>query len=191
GIAAFGVGLAEAPRSAHHRVYLGVHLSRAEVEQPAIQAALKRMHATAILDGETVSTADVTALQALVDQHVDVGNGGWGKGRPFRPLRAETDVIASTDAITKTVNGAKVLEFVPGRRFDAFDQIYARRRGQRLVRPDYVIRPASMPKDLRDRGVYVLDGRGSSVRQTHGALALLQQELDRGNLESSPLSDLR
>ncbi len=191
GITAFGVGVAEAPRSAHRRVYLGVHLTRAEIEQPAIQAALARMNATAILDGATVSTADGAALQFLVDQRVDVGNGGWGQGRPFRPLRAETDVIASTDAIQKTVNGAKVLEFVPGRRFDAFDQIYARRRGQRLVRPDYVIRPASMPKDLRDRGVYVLDGRGSSAQQTNGALVILEQELDRENLKSSPLSDLR
>ncbi len=191
GIAAFGVGVAEAPRSAHRRVYLGVHLSRAEVEQPAIQTAMMRMHATAILDGETMSTADGAALQALVDQHVDVGNGGWGKGRPFRPLRAETDVIASTDAIKKTLNGAKVLEFVPGRRFDAFDQIYARRRGQRLVRPDYVIRPASMPTALRDRGVYVLDGRGSSARQTHGALTALARTMAREHLQSSPLSELR
>ena len=100
-------------------------------------------------------------------------------------------MIASTDAIKKTVNGAKVLEFVPGRRFDAFDQIYARRRGQRLVRPDYVIRPAAMPKDLRDRGVYVLDGRGSSARQTSGALAMLEQEMVREHLKCSPLSDLR
>ena len=191
GISAFGVGVAEPPRSAHDKVYLGVHLTTAEVEQPSIRAMLDRMNVTAIVDGETVQSSDGSALQALVDRRVDLGNGGWGQGRPFRPLRAETDVVASTDAITKTVTGAKIMEFVPGRRFDAFDQIFAHRRGQRLVRPDYVIRPTAMPRDLRDRAVYVLDGRGSTAYETRGALVQLEQQLTRENLQSSPLSELR
>jgi UDP-N-acetylglucosamine:LPS N-acetylglucosamine transferase len=191
GIAAFGVGVAEPPRSAHDKVFLGVHLTKAEVERPSIRAMLDRMNVTAIVDGETVQSSDGSALQALVDRRVDLGNGGWGQGRPFRPLRAETDVVAATDAITKTVTGAKIMEFVPGRRFDAFDQIFAHRRGQRLVRPDYVIRPTAMPKVLRDRAVYVLDGRGSTVYETRGALGQLEEQLSRENLQASPLSELR
>ena len=191
GIAAFGVGVAEPPRSAHDKVFLGVRLSKAEVEQPAIRRMLDRMHATAIVDGQTVQTVDGSAMQALVDRRVDLGNGGWGQGRPFRPLRAETDVVTSTDAITKNVTGAKVLEFVPGRRFDAFDQIFARRRGQRLVLPDYLIRPANLPKSLRDRAVYVLDGRGATPEATRIALGAIQQQLAAESLHSSPLSELR
>jgi UDP-N-acetylglucosamine:LPS N-acetylglucosamine transferase len=191
GVAAFGVGVAEPPRSAHDRVYLGVRLSPAEVEQPAIRSMLGRMHATAIVDGEMLRSVDGAALQSLVDRKVDVGNGGWGEGRPFRLLRAETDVVATTDAISKTVTGAKIAEFVPGRRFDAFDQIFARRRNQRLVRPDYLISPASLPTDLRDRGVYVLDGRGSSADDTRIALADLEHQLVTEKLRSAPLSDLR
>ena len=191
GISAFGIGVAEPPRSAHDQVFFGVRLSKAEVEYPSIRAALARMHATAILDGETVQASESASLQSLVDHDVDLGNGGWGEGRPFRLLRAETDVVQSTDAIIKTVSGAKVLEFVPGRRFDAFDQIYARRRGQRLVRPDYLIQPAHLPSSLRDRAVYVLDGRNATVEATRNALGVLEHQLEVENLASSPLSELR
>jgi len=172
-------------------VFLGVRLTKSEVEQPSIRSMLDRMHATAIIDGEMVQSTNGAALQSLVDRNIDVGNGGWGKGRPFRLLRAETDVVATTDAITKTVTGAKITEFVPGRRFDAFDQIFARRRGQRLVRPDYLISPAALPKDLRDRAVYVLDGRGSSANDTRIALGDLEHKLVTENLHSAPLSELR
>ncbi len=191
GISAFGIGVAEPPHAAHHKVFFGVRLSKAEVEHPAIRAVLDRMHATAILDGEIAQASNGSAVQALVDREVDLGNGGWGQGRPFRLLRAATDVVQSTDAITKTVSGAKVLEFVPGRRFDAFDQIYARRRGQRLVRPDYLIEPETLPAVLRDRGIYVLDGRGSTVEATRNALGVLERQLADENLVSSPLSELR
>ena len=191
GVAAFGVGVAAAPRSAHDRVFLGVRLTPAEVERPEIRSMLGRLHATAIIDGAMVHSTDGAALQSLVDRDIDVGNGGWGKGRPFRLLRAETDVVTSTDAITRTVTGAKITEFVPGRRFDAFDQIFARRRGQRLVRPDYLIHPESLPANLRDRAVYVLDGRGSSPDGTRAALSELEQQLTAENLRSAPLSELR
>ncbi len=191
GVSAFGVGVAEAPRTAHDRVFLGVRLTKDEVEQPAIQSMLDRMHATAIIDGEMVHATNDAALQSLVDRNIDVGNGGWGQGRPFRLLRAETDVVASTDAINKTVTGAKISEFVPGRRFDAFDQIFAHRRGQRLVRPDYLIRPTSLPQALRDRAVYVLDGRGSTANDTRLALLNLEHQIAVENFHSSPLSALR
>ena len=65
----------------------------------------------------------------------------------------------------------KIREFVPERRFDAFDQLLARRRGQRLVAADHVIRPGSVPHGLRDRAVYVIDGRGRDAAQVESALA--------------------
>ena len=46
-----------------------------------------------------------------------------GEGRAFRPLRAQADVISTTDLINKTA-AVKVREFVPERRFDAFDQLF-------------------------------------------------------------------
>src|SRR6476661_7608502 len=50
GIAALGVGVAEPPKHAHNRVYLGVRLTAEELASPRIRARLDRMHATAIID---------------------------------------------------------------------------------------------------------------------------------------------
>ena len=85
----------------------------------------------------------------------------------------------------------KIREFVPERRFDAFDQIFARRRGQRLVQADHVIRPEAVPHGLRDHAVYVIDGRGRDVGQVEAALTSFRHELRRGGLTSGPLSELR
>ena len=148
GVSAFGVGVAAPPPTQQGRVYLGVRLTADEIARPRIRATLDRMHATAILDAETVRATDPEAMQALADRKVDVGNGGWGEGRPFRYLRAETDVVQSTRVITAAAR-VDVKEFVPGRRFDAFDQLFARRRGQRLVRPDHTFRPDGPPGEAR------------------------------------------
>ena len=85
----------------------------------------------------------------------------------------------------------KIQEFVPERRFDAFDQLFARRRGQRLVRPDHVIRPEAVPHALRDRAVYVIDGRDRDPTQVEIALADFQAELREEGFTSGPLSELR
>jgi len=189
GIAALGVGVAEPPKHAHNRVYLGVRLTAEELASPRIRARLDRMHATAIIDA-TVARDSAAPIRLLVAREIDVGNGGWGQGRAFRPLRAQADVISSTDLMAKTA-GVKMREFVPERRFDAFDQLLARRRGQRLVQADHVIRPESVPHGLRDRAVYVLDGRGRDAIQVEEALADFQVELRQDGLTSGPLSELR
>ena len=43
-------------------------------------------------------------IRLLVAREIDVGNGGWGQGRAFRPLRAQADVISTTDVISKTAD---------------------------------------------------------------------------------------
>jgi hypothetical protein len=189
GIAALGVGVAEPPQQAHHRVYLGVRLTADELSSPRIRARLDRMHATAIIDATTARQSE-RPIRLLVARSVDVGNGGWGQGRAFRPLRAQADVISTTDLINRAAD-VKIREFVPERRFDAFDQLFARRRGQRLVQADHVIRPEAVPGALRDRAVYVIDGRGRDATQVEHALAHFQGELRTGGLTSGPLSELR
>jgi processive 1,2-diacylglycerol beta-glucosyltransferase len=189
GIAALGVGVAEPPKHAHDRVYLGVRLTARELASPTIRARLDQMHATAIIDAEAARDAE-RPIRLLVARDIDVGNGGWGEGRSFRPLRAQADVISTTDLIRKTAD-VKIREFVPERRFDAFDQWLARRRGQRLVRPDHVIRPEAVPDGLRDRAVYVIDGRDRDPAQVEIALADFQAELQEEGFTSGPLSELR
>jgi len=190
GVAALGVGVAAAPQAAHDRVYLGVRLSAAELDSPAVRARLDRLNATAIVDGITVRTAGERPMEALRRRAVDVGNGGWGQSRSFRPLRAQADVITTTDLITKTVS-IPVREFVPGRRFDAFDQLFARRRHERLVRPDRVLQPGDQVAGLKDRAVYVIDGRGSSVTDVELAIADFQRATRDNGLTVGPLSELR
>ncbi|MGZ6911277.1 MAG: MGDG synthase family glycosyltransferase [Acidimicrobiia bacterium] len=190
GVAALGVGVAAAPKAAHHRVFLGVRLTADELASPAVRARLDRMNATAIIDGVTARTAGRQPMEALLAHSVDVGNGGWGQSRAFRPLRAQADVLHTTDVITRSAP-VKVREFVPGRRFDAFDQLFARRRGERLVDPDRVVRPEALPRDVRDRAVYVIDGRNRSAAQVDQALASFEQELHARGLTVGPLSELR
>ena len=163
---------------------------RGRDQPPGIRATLERMHATAILDAETVHATGPAVMQALAARKVDVGNGGWGEGRPFRYLRAQSDVVQSTQVITAAAR-VDVKEFVPGRRFDAFDQIFARRRGQRLVRPDHTLRPDGTKVELRARGVYLLDGRGSSAGELERALDGFQDGASRGDLAVTPFSALR
>ena len=189
GIAALGVGVAEPPKAAHDRVYLGVRLTADELASPRIRAHLDGMHATAIIDATTARLSE-RPIRLLVAEEIDVGNGGWGQGRAFRPLRAQADVISTTDLIRKTAD-VKIREFVPERRFDAFDQLLARRRGQKLVAADHVIRPEAVPHGLRDHAVYVIDGRGRDASQVEAALEAFQVELRHDGLTSGPLSELR
>jgi hypothetical protein len=189
GIAALGVGVAEPPKQAHDRVYVGVRLTSDELASPGVRHRLARLHATAIIDAAAARGSE-RPIRLLVARSVDVGNGGWGQGSAFRPLRAQADVISTTDLINRTAD-VKIREFVPERRFDAFDQLLARRRGQRLVQADHVIRPESVPHGLRDRAVYMIDGRGRDADQVESALRSFQHELHRNRLTSGPLSELR
>jgi processive 1,2-diacylglycerol beta-glucosyltransferase len=188
-VAAIGVGVASAPKSAHDRVYLGVRLTADELASSRVRTELARTHATAIVDGITVQSAGNAPMVALARQ-VDVGNGGWGQSRPFRPLRAQSDVVTTTDLIRKTADVAP-REFVPGRRFDAFDQLLARRRNETLVRPDHVVKPDALPMALRDRAVYVIDGRGSTAADVEVALNAFREITQDHGLTVGPLSELK
>jgi UDP-N-acetylglucosamine:LPS N-acetylglucosamine transferase len=189
GVAALGVGLARPPKDANGEVFVGVRLTAEQVRVREIRAAVDRLGVTAIVDGRTAQDASA-GVRLLAARGVDVGNGGWGRGRPFRYLRAQTDVAKAGDAI-KAVTGVKVREFVPERRIDAFDQMWGHRRGQRLVEPDSVYKPEQPPADLRERRVYVLDGRDRDATAVLVALSELGVRCDHERLDVSPLSQLR
>jgi UDP-N-acetylglucosamine:LPS N-acetylglucosamine transferase len=189
GVSALGVGLAQPPRDANGQVFVGVRLTAEQLRHRGVRDAVDRLEGTAIVDGQTARAASV-GLRRLVASGVDLGNGGWGKGRPFRYLRAQTDVAKSGDTI-RALTGVKVREFVPERRIDAFDQMWGHRRGQKLVEPDAVFKPEQPPVTLRERRVYVLDGRERDATAVEVALRELRARCRSERLSIVPLSQLR
>ena len=123
-------------------------------------------------------------------RHVDIGNGGWGKGRPFRFLRAKNDVAKTADLI-RTTTGYRVHEFVPERRLDAFDQMWSHRRGQRLIEPDSVFKPERIPETVKAKKVYVLDGRERDTESLRVALEDFGDVVSHAGLSVSSLAQLR
>lgn len=190
GVAALGVGVARAPKDAEDVVFVGVRLTHEQLRSPSIQRRLATMDATAIVDGHTARRGEEALARLVVAHHVDVGNGGWGKGRPFRYLRAKNDVAKTGDLI-REVTGKKVSEFVPERRLDAFDQMWCRDRGQRLVEADDEFNPEEVPREVKERKIYVLDGRERDRESLRVALTDFDLAVSRAGLSSVSLDELR
>ena len=166
-----------------------MRLTQEQLRDRGVRSRLEAMHVTAIVDGQTATDAP-NALRELADRGVDVGNGGWGHGRPFRFLRAQTDVARTSDVMQREA-GVKCREFVPERRLDFFDQLWSRRRHQRLVEPDFVFKPETLPSTLAERKIIVLDGRERDTASVRVALADLHVAIRDASLSSAPLSGLR
>ncbi len=167
-----------------------MRLTREQLRSHAIQSQIDSLDATAIVDGGVARTSAGSLERLSTHHNVDIGNGGWGKGRPFRFLRAKNDVAKASDVIRR-VTGEKVHEFVPERRLDAFDQLWCRRRGQKLVEPDAVFKPESVPQTVKARKVYVLDGRDRDTESLRVAIMDFGVVVDRAGFSVSPLARLR
>ena len=69
--------------------------------------------------------------------------------------------------------------------------MWGRRRRERLVLPDAVIRPGRMPAQLRAAKVYLIDGRHSDPDELRRTLLQLQSRLHSAGLTAAPLAQLR
>ena len=189
-VAGFGVGVARAPKDAPDQVYVGVRLASADLADPAVIDQLRAMDVTAIVDAHT-ALADSGGVRELADAGVDIGNGGWGPGHgaTLRWRRAQADVAKSAEVLRREA-GVRPHEFAPGRRFDAFDQIWSRRRHQRLIAANDVFAPGALPGELKGRRVYVLEGRGHDPAALVAALDRLDQRLQQVGLHPAPLAEL-
>jgi len=190
GVAALGVGVAKPPRTAHDSLYVGVRVDERELRHRQVLDAVRGIDATVVVDGRTARDAS-EQLTALAATGVDLANGGWGKGRTLRWNRAHDDCDKSWKVIAHTT-GERAKEFVPGRAFDAFDQLYCRtgEGKQRLVRPNVTFRPEDVP-DPEDRRIYLLDGRGRDPVAVAVALEDLHARASAEGLTIHPLEDLR
>jgi hypothetical protein len=190
GVAALGVGVAKPPKGATNTVYLGVRASAEELADPDVVGAVERLGITVVVDAATATRAD-SELRGLADAGVDIANGGWGKGKFLRWDRAQNDCDTSF-AVIAAHTGERTHEFVPGRSFDAFDQLYCRTGDdkQRLVRPSKVFQPEDVPS-IEARKVYLLDGRARDPMAVAFALADFEAMAEAAGLRVRPLADLR
>ena len=120
-------------------------------------AAIDELGVSVVVDAQTASHHS-HGLDYLAHHDVDIANGGWGKGTLLPWNQARNDLDKAGKVIAQEA-GEPTREFVSARRPDAFDQFFSRRSKQRLVVPDHTFGPESLPAELENRKVYLLDGR--------------------------------
>jgi len=190
-----GAGVAHPTRTQVPVVYVGVRLTAAEAADPAVDADLRTMAATAVVDGSTVELA-APAVRDLVAHGVTIANGGAGSldglgGDGDLPWdQAASDVRAGRQ-ISELIN-APVTQAVPGRRLTAWDLVDCGHAHTSIVVPNHVlhVRADGTPIRLSARDIYLVDGRGASPAELVDYLQRLQQSLGISQLISEPLATL-
>jgi processive 1,2-diacylglycerol beta-glucosyltransferase len=189
-----GAGVARPARVAGPVAYVGVRLTTADLADPAVDAAVRRLDATAVVDDATVEAA-AQAVRSLVAGGVSVASAGIGDeagdpdGLPWD--QAARDVWAGRQ-ISQLID-APVTETVPGRRLNVWDLVDCRHAHTALVVPDHVLHP-DLADDgvirLRPRDIYLVDGIGATPAQLVSYLSRLQASLGAAELAAAPLATL-
>lgn len=190
GVAALGVGVARAPKTATHDVFVGVRVDGAGLKSRPVVNAIDGLGVTLVVDGRTASS-NGDELAPLAADGVDIANGGWGQGRFLRWNRAHDDCMRAWKMIAARA-GVIAREFVPGRRVDGFDQIYCRGGGrrQRLIEANVTFSPTAVPVP-HGRKVYVLDGRNRPPAAVAAALEHFATRVHTDGLHLRSLEGLR
>jgi UDP-N-acetylglucosamine:LPS N-acetylglucosamine transferase len=190
GVAAIGVGVAGPPKTATDTVYLAVRTDAPEVRSQRVTDAIVDVGVTVVVDAKTARRSS-DRLHELGAAGVDIANGGWGEGRFLRWDRAQDDCDKSFKVIAAH-SGERAREFVPGRSFDAFDQLYCRTGNdkQKLVRPNKTFAPEDVP-DPEARKVYLLDGRHRDPLAVAVALEDFEARAAAAGLHIRPFIDLK
>jgi hypothetical protein len=69
--------------------------------------------------------------------------------------------------------------------------MWCRRRGQKLVEPDDVFKPEEVPQQVKERKIYVIDGRERDRESLRVAPADFDVVVDRAGLSSTSLDELK
>ncbi len=190
GVAALGVGVAHPPARATRDVFVGVRVDSADLQNPQLLEEIDDLGVTLVIDGRTAMHVG-NRLAPLTAERIDVANGGWGRSRTMRWNRAHDDCMKAWRTIAAHV-GVSAHEFVPGRRIDAFDQIYCRsaKHKQRLIEANHTF-TVSAPLHLQGRSVYVLDGRRADPHAVALSLERFAHRAQRAGLHVRSLKALR
>jgi hypothetical protein len=171
--------------------YVGVRLTAAEVTDPSVDQALRRLGASAVVDDATARVAAGQVRQLAADG-VNVANGGVGRvpDNDFPWDQAASDARAGR-LISKLID-APVTQAVPGRRLNAWDLVDCRHAHVALVVPDHILHVAGSdgPIRLGARRIYLVDGLGATPAQMADYLNRLQATFGAARLLAEPLSTL-
>ena len=188
-VSAIGVGVAKAPADVTGSAYIGVRLNDDQLADRDLLAAIDELGVSVVIDAQTASHHS-RGLDYLANHGVDIANGGWGKGTLLPWNQARNDLDKAGKVIAQEA-GEPTREFVSARRPDAFDQFFSRRSKQRLVVPDHTFGPESLPAELENRKVYLLDGRDRDAVAMEIAISDLETRLARAGLVAHPFGELR
>jgi processive 1,2-diacylglycerol beta-glucosyltransferase len=188
-VSAIGVGVAKPPANAQDAAYIGVRLDDHQLADRDLLAAIDELGVSVVIDAQTASHHP-HGLDYLAHHGVDIANGGWGKGTLLPWNQARNDLDKAGKVIAQEA-GEPAREFVSARRPDAFDQFFSRRAKQRLVVPDHTFGPESLPVQLEERKVYLLDGRNRDAVAMEVAISDLEARLTQAGLAAHPLGELR
>jgi processive 1,2-diacylglycerol beta-glucosyltransferase len=159
--AAHGVGVSRPSRGSDN-VFFAVRLSADNARNSAVGAALSRLSASAVVDGD-LARQDPEAIAQLRRSGIDVVNGGAGR----RNL------------------------FVSGRRVNGYDLVAARLAHERVVVASTVMHPGDNEAlRLRARGIYVVDGRNTDPDTLVHLLDELASQAAGTHVVPAPLSHL-
>lgn len=188
-VSAAGVGVAKAPKDAHHTVYVGVRLDHEQLADDQLLEQVSELGGSVVVDADAARN-NSDALEVLAASGVDIANGGMGHGSFLRWNRAHNDVAKAGQLLAKEA-GAAPREFCPGRRVDAFDQYYAHGHKQKLVVANRTVRPENLPAHLENRKVYLLDGRQRDATAMEVAIADLLRQAKHDGLHVATYGELR
>jgi UDP-N-acetylglucosamine:LPS N-acetylglucosamine transferase len=189
-VSGFGVGVAKPPSHAQHVTYLGVRMTNADLHDPAVLAADRRLDASIVIDARTARQAG-SRLAQVAARGVDIANAGAGGSRTLPWNQARADCQAG--AVISRQAARPTREFVAPDGPDAFDQLFCRLGSprQRLVRPDRTVGALSLPREVHARRIYVVDGRGVDPRKLAIALAGFERMAAEAHVRTRPLTELR
>lgn len=186
-----GEGVAHPGAVAQPVAYVGVRLTAAELSDPSIDAELRTMDVTAVVDDATAQAA-APEVRTLVAEGVSVDNGGIGRrdrhldGLPWD--QASSDVRAGRQ-ISQLID-EPITQAVPGRQLTAWDLVDFSDAHTTLVVPNHILHVGTAAAaDIRPeaRDIYLVDGEGATPQQLASFLQRFQSSLGAAQLRAVPL----
>lgn len=201
--AAAGAGVAHPPPGHPDTVYVGVRLGGQELATPAVQEALLRLDASAVVSVK-MAEQEPAAVRQLAALGVDVESGGLGypRGAVGAPLAPWTVAHADSQSaqLLSVIAGQPVPALVPDHSLSAFDLVDASSDHLMMIVANTTLPIAAsgpFPQQdlalppLQAEQIYVVNGPAINARQLAILLDNLRSRLSSQHLAAAPFSGLQ